>query len=275
MRWVAAVRVVAAVLVARAVLVVPADAIGAVHAAGAAGPGGTVHAAGASGPVGAVHAAGASGASGSVARLAGFVALRDIDPSVVEDIRYAGARNFTGAVVDGYEEPVCLLARPAAEALRRAQRELLRSGYSLKVFDCYRPQRAVDRFVRWAGDAADQSTKAEFHPGVDKSRLIPEGYIAARSGHSRGSTVDVTVVRLPARRELDMGTAFDFFDSLSHTDDPRVSGTVRENRGMLKGVLGAQGFVNLPEEWWHFTYRPEPHPDTYFDFPVAVATVRP
>ncbi|MET9606873.1 M15 family metallopeptidase [Streptomyces sp. NPDC006512] len=217
---------------------------------------------------------GTAGAHGAE-RLPGFVALRDVDPSIVEDIRYAGPRNFTGAVVDGYEEPVCLLARPAAEALRRAQRELLRSGRALKVYDCYRPQRAVDRFVRWAGDPADQSTKAEYYPEVDKARLIPEGYIAAKSGHSRGSTVDVTVVALPGRRELDMGTAFDFFGSLSHTDDPRVAGEARENRRLLKRVLGAQGFVNLPEEWWHFTLRPEAFPDTFFDVPVSVAAGRP
>ncbi|MEU9032249.1 M15 family metallopeptidase [Streptomyces sp. NPDC048383] len=227
-------------------------------------------------PTGTAGAAGTAGAPGPAAGpRPRFVALREVDPSVVEDIRYAGSRNFTGAVVDGYEEPVCLLARPVAEALRRAQREVLRAGYSLKVYDCYRPQRAVDRFVRWAGDAADQSTKAEFYPEVDKARLIPEGYIAARSGHSRGSTVDVTLVRLPARREVDMGTRFDFFGSLSHTDDPRVSGAVRENRQVLKRVLGAQGFVNLPVEWWHFTYRPEAYPDAYFDVPVAVASVRP
>ncbi|MCX5379563.1 M15 family metallopeptidase [Streptomyces sp. NBC_00091] len=214
------------------------------------------------------------GASASTAA-PGFVALRDVDPSIVEDMRYAGPRNFTGAVVDGYEEPVCLLARPAAQALRRAQRELLRSGFSLKVYDCYRPQRAVDRFVRWAGDAGDQSTKAEYYPEVDKDRLIPEGYIAAKSSHSRGSTVDVTLVALPARRELDMGTAFDFFGTRSHTDDPRVSGATRENRLLLRRVLGAQGFVNLPQEWWHFTLRPEAFPDTAFDFPVAVAVGRP
>ncbi|MFE3938338.1 M15 family metallopeptidase, partial [Streptomyces goshikiensis] len=129
----------------------------------------------------------------------GFVALAEVDPTIGQDVRYAGAHNFTGARVPGYEEPVCLLARPAAEALRRAQPELLRSGYALKVYDCYRPQRAVDRFVRWARDEADQSTKAEFYPGVAKSRLIPDGYIAERSGHSRGSTLDVTLVRRPPR----------------------------------------------------------------------------
>ncbi|MGW0394728.1 M15 family metallopeptidase [Streptomyces sp. NPDC003042] len=185
----------------------------------------------------------------------GFVALREVDPTIVEDMRYAGPRNFTGAVVEGYEEPVCLLTRPAADALRRAQRELRRGGYALKVFDCYRPQRAVDRFVRWAGDGGDRATKAEFYPALDKSRLIPEGYIAAKSSHTRGRTVDVTLVGLPGGGEADMGTPFDFFDPLSNTDDPRVVGVARENRRLLRRVLGGQGFVNLPEEWWHFTFR--------------------
>ncbi|MFD8980514.1 M15 family metallopeptidase [Streptomyces sp. NPDC059564] len=227
--------------------------------------------------VGAVLAglAGAAVPAGPQGRLAGFVALRDVDPSVGEDMRYAGPRNFTRAVVDGYEEPVCLLARPAAEALRRAQRELLRAGYSLKVYDCYRPQRAVDRFVRWAGEPDDPAAKAEHYPDVDKSRLIPEGYIAAKSAHSRGSTVDVTLTALPARREADMGTAFDFFGPASHTDAPGTSAAARENRLLLKRVLGAQGFVNLPEEWWHFTLRPEAFPDTAFDVPVSVAAGRP
>lgn len=213
--------------------------------------------------------------AGPEGRLAGFVALRDVDPSIGEEMRYAGPRNFTGAVVDGYEEPVCLLARPAAQALRRAQRELLRGGYSLKVYDCYRPRRAVDRFVRWAGEPDDPAAKAEYYPEVDKSRLIPEGYIAAKSSHSRGSTVDVTLVALPARREADMGTAFDFFGPASHTDAPGTSAAARENRELLSRVLGAQGFVNLPEEWWHFTLRPEAFPDTAFDVPVSVAAVRP
>ncbi|MGW6706731.1 M15 family metallopeptidase [Streptomyces sp. NPDC054956] len=204
----------------------------------------------------------------------GFTALSHVDPSIGQDMRYATAHNFTGAVVDGYEEPVCLLARPAAEALRRAQRDLLRRGYSLLVYDCYRPQRAVDRFVRWAGDAADRSTKAEFYPHVEKDRLIPEGYIAEKSGHSRGSTVDVTLTDL-RREPLDMGTPFDFFDPLAHTDDPRVAGPARDHRELLRSALAARGFVNLPEEWWHFTYKPEAFPDTYFDFPVSVAAVRP
>ncbi|MFJ9344774.1 M15 family metallopeptidase [Streptomyces sp. NPDC101733] len=213
--------------------------------------------------------------SGAGTRGAELVLLRDVDPSIGEDIRYAGPRNFTGAPVDGYREPVCLLARPAARALRRARRELAREEFGLLVYDCYRPRRAVEAFVRWAGEADDPVAKAAYYPEVAKERLVPEGYIAAESAHSRGSTVDVTLVRLPARGEVDMGTPFDLFDPLSHTEDPRVTGAARENRRLLGRVLGAQGFVNLPEEWWHFTLRPEAFPDTVFDVPVAVASGRP
>ncbi|MFF1414919.1 M15 family metallopeptidase [Streptomyces sp. NPDC058289] len=243
-------------------------------AVAAAGPAGTPRAVAASGPVGpdgvAASRPGAPVGAGAVA--GGFVVVAEVDASIGQEMRYATTRNFTGAVVDGYDEPVCLLARPAAEALRRAQREVLRRGYSLLVYDCYRPQRAVDRFVRWARDGADQRTKAEFYPEVAKERLIPEGYIAERSGHSRGSTVDVTLTEV-GRAPLDMGTPFDFFDPLAHTDSPRVTGPAREHRDLLRRVLGRQGFVNLPQEWWHFTYAPEAFPDAYFDFPVSVASV--
>ncbi|WP_443065761.1 M15 family metallopeptidase [Streptomyces sp. NBC_00503] len=218
--------------------------------------------------------AGGTGGRGSPPPAPGFAVLAEVDPTIGQDMRYATARNFTGAVVDGYEEPVCLLARPAARALRRAQREVLRRGYSLLVYDCYRPQRAVDRFVHWAGDPADQGTKAEYYPRVDKDRLIPEGYIAEKSGHSRGSTVDLTLTG-PSGEPVDMGTPFDHFDPLAHTDNPLVTGPARENRDLLGRALAAQGFVNLPEEWWHFTYKPEVFPDTYFDFPVSVAAVHP
>ncbi|MER0444469.1 M15 family metallopeptidase [Streptomyces sp. Edi4] len=222
-----------------------------------------------------------------------FVALSSVDPTIIQEMRYVTAHDFVGEPIDGYRRPLCLLTRPAAQALHRAQQSLLRQGYSLKVYDCYRPQRAVDHFVRWAKDLHDERMKAEFYPRVDKSRLFADGYIAAKSGHSRGSTMDVTIVRLPAlptrpyhpgqplapcyapRAErfpdnsLDMGTGFDCFDTLAHTDDPRVQGVQKANRQFLKRTLEAQGFVNLPEEWWHFTYQPEPFPDTYFDFPVA------
>ncbi|GGT47499.1 D-alanyl-D-alanine dipeptidase [Streptomyces purpureus] len=226
-----------------------------------------------------------------------FVALRSVDPTILQDMRYTTAHNFVGEPVDGYRQPVCILTRPAAHALRQAQRKLLSQGYSLKVYDCYRPQRAVDHFVRWAKDLRDERMKTEFYPRVDKSRLFADGYIAEKSGHSRGSTVDVTVVKLPAvptrpyvpgekqvecyapRAErfpdnsVDMGTGFDCFDTLSHTDDPRIQDAQRANRRLLTSALGAQGFVNLPEEWWHFTFKPEPFPSTYFDFPVARRSV--
>jgi D-alanyl-D-alanine dipeptidase len=215
----------------------------------------------------------------------------------VHEIRYLTPHNFVGEPIDGYREPLCLLTEPAARALQRAQRSLLRLGYSLKVYDCYRPQRAVDHFVRWAQDLDDQAMKDEFYPRVDKSRLFADGYIAEKSGHSRGSTVDLTLVKLPAtptrpyrpgeplvpcyapRHErfpdnsVDMGTGFDCFDTLSHTLDPRVTGVQRANRTLLKDTLESLGFVNLAEEWWHFTYKPEPYPDTYFDFPVARASL--
>jgi D-alanyl-D-alanine dipeptidase len=226
-----------------------------------------------------------------------FVALRSVDPTIVQEMRYTTAHNFVGEPVDGYRQPVCVLTRPAARALHRAQVTLLRQGYSLKVYDCYRPQRAVDHFVRWAKDLRDVRMKAEFYPLVDKSRLFADGYIAGRSGHSRGSTVDLTVVRLPATptrpyepgealvpcyapqeerfpdNSLDMGTGYDCFDTLSRTDDPRVRGEQRVNRNLLRDTLAAEGFVNLPGEWWHFTYEPEPFPDTYFDFPVSRRSV--
>ncbi|MEV5971311.1 M15 family metallopeptidase [Streptomyces sp. NPDC051921] len=226
-----------------------------------------------------------------------FVALDRVDRTILQEMRYTTEHNFVGERIDGYRQPVCILTRPAAEALHRAQVKLLARGYTLKVYDCYRPQRAVDHFVRWAKDLADERMKREFYPLVDKSRLFADGYIAEKSGHSRGSTVDLTVVRLPALptrpyvpgepqvecfrpqaerfpdNSVDMGTGFDCFDTLSHTDDPRIGGEQRAHRDLLRGALVEQGFVNLPEEWWHFTFKPEPFPATFFDFPVARRSV--
>lgn len=196
-----------------------------------------------------------------------FVALQDIDPTIETEIRYFNEHNFTGAPVDGYRAPLCILTRVPAEGLRRAQQQLVPRGYTLKVYDCYRPQRAVDDFVRWAQDVGDQRMKAEFYPHVDKSTLFRDGYIDYHSGHSRGSTVDLTVVRLPDE-SVDMGTEFDYFDPLAHTLDPHVHGEQLANRRLLDDVLREQGFTNYVNEWWHFTYQPEPYPDTYFDFPV-------
>ncbi|RII19363.1 D-alanyl-D-alanine dipeptidase [Streptomyces sp. YIM 130001] len=222
-----------------------------------------------------------------------FVALRDVDPTVIEEIRYPTRHNFVGDRIDGYRQRMCILTRPTAEALHRAQQRLLRKGYSFKVYDCYRPQRAVDHFVRWAKNVDDERMKAEFYPQVDKSRLFEDGYIAEKSGHSRGSTVDLTIVKLPAKptrpylpgeplvpcyapqderfpdNSLDMGTGYDCFDTRSHTDDSRVTPQQRAHRDLLRDVLTDVGFENLPEEWWHFTHESELFPDTYFDFPVS------
>jgi len=197
-----------------------------------------------------------------------LVDVREIEPSIRADIRYFGDDNFVGAPIDGYEAAKCLLSRSAAEALAGVQRELAADGLGLLVYDCYRPQRAVDHFVRWAADTADLGTKAEFYPNVDKSRLFDEGYIAERSGHSRGSTVDLTLVRDDAAEPLDMGTPYDFFDPRSHTESPEITERHLADRLRLRAAMEAGGFRNYPAEWWHYTLRDEPYPDVYFDLPI-------
>jgi D-alanyl-D-alanine dipeptidase len=196
-----------------------------------------------------------------------LVPLAECAPSIIQEMRYAGTNNFTGRIVDGYTEAVCLLTPPAARALARIQVEARAYDLGLKVYDCYRPQRAVDRFVRWAEDVDDQATKSRFYPALDKARLFEQGYIAARSSHSRGSTVDITLVQA-AGGELDMGTTFDYFDPLAHTDSTDVSPVARRNRLLLKLLMEKHGFDNYPQEWWHYTLRNEPWTDRYFDFPV-------
>lgn len=198
----------------------------------------------------------------------GFVDAASVVPGLRVEMRYAGAHNFVGRRVDGYEAPVCLLTREAAEALARVQAELAPRGLALKVFDCYRPQRAVADFARWATDLSDQSTKAEFYPNVDKSRLFELGYIAERSGHSRGSTLDLTIINLSTGAELDMGSPFDLFDTRSWPTDETVSTEARANRMLLAHAMQQTGFRPLREEWWHFTLNSEPYPETYFDFVV-------
>jgi len=229
---------------------------------------------------------------------AAFVDLRSVDATILHDIRYDSEHNFIGRPIVGYREPLCILTRPAAQALSRAQSALLANGYTLKVYDCYRPQRAVDDFARWAARPGDQRMKEEFYPRVDKSVLFDQGYIALRSGHSRGSTLDLTLVKLPAQPQprfipgeplvpcfapyeerfpdntIDMGTGFDCFDTLANTLDPRIQGEQLANRLLLKNALEAQGFVNYAAEWWHYTFQPELFPDTYFDFPVASDSLR-
>jgi D-alanyl-D-alanine dipeptidase len=202
------------------------------------------------------------------ARPDSFVDAATVVPSLQVEMRYAEAHNFVGRRVDGYAAPVCVLTRETADALARAQAELAPRGLGLKVYDCYRPRRAVEHFARWAADLSDQSTKAEFYPNVDKTRLFELGYIAERSGHSRGSTVDLTIIDLATGAEVDMGSAFDLFDTRSWPTDQTVSAIARTNRLTLQSLMTRHGFRPLREEWWHFTLNEEPYPETYFDFVV-------
>jgi D-alanyl-D-alanine dipeptidase len=198
----------------------------------------------------------------------GFVDAATAVPGLVVEMRYAGSHNFIGRPIAGYERPLCLLTRQAAAALAEVQRDLAPRGLGLKVYDCYRPARAVAHFVRWARDAGDVAGKAEFYPSLDKRNLFREGYIAARSGHSRGSTVDLTLVHLHDKRELDMGSGFDLFDRRSwpsHADLPEAA---RRNRALLGAAMRARGFLGHRKEWWHFTLKSEPYPGTAFDFPI-------
>jgi len=221
-----------------------------------------------------------------------FVHIEDVIPDALLDIRYFTEHNFLGVRVDGYQAPTCILTRQAAQALANVQKDLAPFGLTIKIYDCYRPQQAVDHFVRWAKDIKDTKTKNEFYPTINKRNLFRDGYIAERSGHSRGSTVDLTIVPLPAPiqpayktgdplqacylpagvrfadNSLDMGTGFDCFHELSHPENKNLGPLQRSHRLLLKTLMAKYNFRNLPEEWWHFTLNHEPYPDTYFNFPV-------
>jgi len=199
-----------------------------------------------------------------------FVDLDTMIPDLVMDVRYAGSENFVGEPINGYLAPEIILTRPAAVALQAVQSELREFGLGLKVFDGYRPQRAVDHFVAWAQDLEDNKMKSRYYPNVAKENLFAEGYIAERSGHSRGSTVDLTIVAAQDEGyiELNMGTAWDFFDPASWAMANLLAADQRANRLLLRNLMTKYGFVPLAEEWWHFTYIDEPFPDSYFDFPV-------
>lgn len=204
----------------------------------------------------------------------GFVRLSDYVPDCLQELRYATAFNFVGEVIDGYALPVALLTRPAAEAVRAAAEAFRRRGFVIKVFDAYRPQRATDHFLRWLKDPAADRMKPWFYPGLDKAELIREDYIGPRSGHSWGSTIDMTLVSLQTGRELDMGGPFDYFGERSHadyagglTEDQRVA------RGLLKRVMLDCGFRPLQSEWWHYHLIDEPFPRVCFDFPIDARTL--
>lgn len=198
----------------------------------------------------------------------GFVYLTDVIPDISLDMRYYGTNNFIGDRVDGYAAPVAILSAKAAEGLKRAGDILRAQGYGLKIFDAYRPQSAVDHFVRWARDTRDTRQKAAFYPEVDKSKLFVLGYIARKSGHSRGSTVDLTLVELRTGKEVDMGSPFDFFGPVSHHGTSLITPEQTANREILKKAMTAGGFVPYSREWWHYTLAAEPYPTAYFNFPV-------
>lgn len=226
----------------------------------------------------------------------GFVRLREIAPSIAQEMRYTTAFNFVGEPIDGYLAPECILTEPAARALARVARALRADGLGLKVYDCYRPQTAVNHFVRWANTPSALAYRDAFYPDEPKGRLFSRGYIATRSGHSRGSTIDLTLVELPSdasvltvypdpadgplprctaprgerldERDLDMGTAYDCLSEYAATDHPSMSARVRRNRDRLRSAMSEGGFRNYSKEWWHFTLRDEPHRGTFFDFPV-------
>jgi D-alanyl-D-alanine dipeptidase len=200
-------------------------------------------------------------------RPATFIDAATVVPGLIVDMRYAGAHNFVGRPIDGYSAPRCLLTRPAAEALAAVAGDLKPHGLVLKVFDCYRPTRAVADFMRWAHDLNDQKMKAEFYPEVDKRTLFRDGYIASHSGHSRGSTMDLTLANADGH-ELDMGTPFDFFSLKSWPGNPAVGDKAYANRSTLAEVMAKHGFRPYNREWWHFTLRHEPFPQTNFDFVV-------
>ncbi len=204
-----------------------------------------------------------------------FVLISEAVPDVILEIRYYSTYNFVGKRIDGYEEPLAFLTKEAAAALKQASDELVAKGYRLKIYDAYRPQMAVTNFKNWALDAEDTKMKEYFYPELEKDVLFPQGYIAEHSGHSRGSTVDLTLFDMKTEKELDMGGTFDYFGELSHPDYKEgLTEQQYANRMLLRETMLAHGFKPLPEEWWHFTLEKEPYPETYFTFPINSDSIK-
>ena len=204
----------------------------------------------------------------------GFVVLADFVPSIVQEIRYHSSYNFIGERIDGYEEPVALLTKEAARALKSVAGELIVQGYRLKVFDAYRPACAVKHFVLWGIEDQDVRMKPYFYPELEKQELFAKGYIAKQSSHSRGSAVDLTLLDMKSGKELDMGGPFDLFSERSHPDYRGISAEQYDNRMILRRAMLRNGFRPIDCEWWHFALNNEPYPDTYFNFPVSSAYLR-
>lgn len=220
----------------------------------------------------------------------GFVYLHDVAPSIIEDLRYATSNNFVGQPMVGYKTARCILSQAAAEQLARAQLAAVKKGYSLKVYDCYRPQTTVNAFYKWSQNPNDTRMKSSFYPREDKKQLFNKGYIAQASGHSRGSTIDLTLVSLAAKKmtmqpkikschsktsnylddnSIDTGTRFDCFDISAQVFYPHLSTEQKRNRMLLRSIMLDNGFAPYAKEWWHFTLKKEPFPNTYYDFPVS------
>ena len=203
---------------------------------------------------------------------AGFVYLKEVDSSIIQDVKYFTDNNFIGRPIKGYEAAECILTREAAHALSQLQQQLLSQNLSLKIYDGYRPQTAVDDFIAWSKDASDQKMKKDYYPNVNKADFFTLGYIAEKSTHTRGSTVDLTLVHLSANDkpvEMAMGTHFDFMDELSHPLNSNIGEKEKNNRLFLRSIMQQAGFEPYDKEWWHFTFKNDPYPDTYFNFPVA------
>lgn len=200
----------------------------------------------------------------------GFVYLKEINPTIIHDIKYFSHDNFLGRIVKGYHAAECILTKETAYALSQLQNKLLATQLSLKVYDGYRPQTAVNDFIAWSQDEHDQKMKKEYYPNINKADFFKLGYLAEQSSHTRGSTVDLTLVHLNATSmDLDMGTPFDFMDERSHSFSSDVSEEAKSNRMFLRGLMEEAGFHPYDKEWWHFTLKNEPYPDAYFDFFVG------
>ncbi len=203
-----------------------------------------------------------------------FVVLADQVPDIVQEIRYYSTYNFIGDRIDGYEEPCALATREAARALKAVAGEMANVGYCLKVFDAYRPATAVKHFVLWGLNDLDLRMKPFFYPDLEKEDLFSKGYVATKSSHSRGSTIDLTLLDMSSGKELDMGSPFDLFSEVSHPDYRGITDEQYANRMLLRNAMLRNGFEPLDCEWWHFTLKDEPFPNTYFDFPVSSSYLR-
>ena len=196
----------------------------------------------------------------------GFSYVSEIDATIKKELRYATSNNFIGKPIDGYLKDSLIISTPAAKALKKIQTKLMLSGLSLKIFDAYRPQQAVDHFVRWAKVMNDTLMKKLYYPDVQKSELFTLGFIASKSGHTRGSTVDLSIVDVKTNKEVDMGSSYDFFGEKSHPFYKKITEAQMKNRMLLRTIMIKNGFIPYDNEWWHFTLKDEPYPTTYFNF---------